>query len=334
MNKRQNGQYFTTSNPFALEPFEEWIELAINSSKNKTILEPFAGENHIVKAFQDIYGYEIKWKSYDIQLGRNMVPSVKIEKRDTLKNFPKRYSIIITNPPYLAKNSATRRKLKYPRCEYVDLYRYALCMMLENSKFVAAIIPESYITNVLFENRLLKVISLTTKMFNDTDCPSCLALFVPEETKASLIEDVNDFEIYRLDKKLGNFLDFKAYHNSLKPSKIKFRVNDKSGKIGGHFIDGTVKDSIRFMRGECIDPDRIKVSSRSITRISGIELDDENLDILLENANRILNEYRKNTEDIFLTSFKGLREDGKYRRRLDFATAKNILYKAYIETFK
>jgi len=38
-----------------------------------------------------------------------------------------------------------------------------------------------------------------------------------------------------------------------------------------------------------------------------------------------LEQIRKNTHDVFLTSFKGLRNDNKYRRRLDFTTIKLIL---------
>ena len=34
-----------------------------------------------------------------------------------------------------------------------------------------------------------------------------------------------------------------------------------------------------------------------------------------------------------MTSFKGLRKDFKYRRRLDYKTARNILNKTYIEIF-
>ena len=48
-----------------------------------------------------------------------------------------------------------------------------------------------------------------------------------------------------------------------------------------------------------------------------------------EVANELLATYREKTQDVFMTSFKGLRADGKYRRRLDFKTARAILAKAY-----
>ena len=45
-----------------------------------------------------------------------------------------------------------------------------------------------------------------------------------------------------------------------------------------------------------------------------------------------LNKYREDTADVFFASFKGLRDDGRYRRRLDFDAAKNIMSVA-LESF-
>ena len=42
-------------------------------------------------------------------------------------------------------------------------------------------------------------------------------------------------------------------------------------------------------------------------------------------ANQLLETYRTQTHDVLMTSFKGLRQDGKYRRRLDYATARALL---------
>ena len=41
--------------------------------------------------------------------------------------------------------------------------------------------------------------------------------------------------------------------------------------------------------------------------------------------NKRLKKLRRETEDVFMTSFKGLRSDGKYRRRLDFKLAKDLI---------
>ncbi|MBR2245831.1 MAG: hypothetical protein IJ880_02185, partial [Bacilli bacterium] len=69
----------------------------------------------------------------------------------------------------------------------------------------------------------------------------------------------------------------------------------------------------------------IKTSSRNLTRISPVDIKIKNLPLFLKKCNEYLNWYRDHTEDVFLSPFKGLRTDGKYRRRLDYETAKAIM---------
>ena len=84
---------------------------------------------------------------------------------------------------------------------------------------------------------------------------------------------------------------------------------------------------MKIANGENIIPTLIKDTSRSFTRISGLpESIDRNEFISL--CNIILEDYRQKTKDVLMTSFKGLRSDGKYRRRLDFRTVRCILNKA------
>ena len=136
-----------------------------------------------------------KWACFDISPAEeNSVPEIDVIKRDTIADFPKDYKIAITNPPYLAKNSATRRGLVYSGEPYDDLYKKSLEVMLNNCDYVAAIIPESFITSKLFHNRLHIVISLACKMFDDTDCPVCLALFNPANETSN-----DDFVIYSVN---------------------------------------------------------------------------------------------------------------------------------------
>ena len=229
-------------------------------------------------------------------------------------------NIAITNPPYLGKSSAKRLKLDwYEDNIYDDLYKLSLDRMLDNFNYVAAIVPESFITSGEFRDRLEIVVSLTTIMFEDTDCPVCLALFSPSHSP--------DYEIWSMNTFLG-------YNSDMEKLKIDSRVNihmkfnDPNGRLGLRAIDSTIP-SISFVLGNTIPSDKIKHSSRSLTRISV----DTNIDTtkLIDKANSILVKYRKETQDVFLTSFKGLRKDGKYRRRIDFKTARLIINKAIEE---
>lgn len=317
INKIPMGQFFTTTNPFDNDLFSEWFN-NIPNIKNELLLEPFAGSGNIVRMLQT-RGLKNQWKCFDIE-----PPSIKellIKKQDTLKNYPKDFSVAITNPPYLAKNSATRNNLPFPTTKYDDLYKVCLETMLNNNKYVAAIIPESFINQGLFNNRLYGVISLTFKMFDDTDCPVCLALFNDWNS--------DDFLIYSDDKEIGYYQQIKqSLPKPKNPLNLSF--NNPQGEIGLFCVDNTKESSIKFVMGDCIEPSIIKPTSRSITRIS---IDTNNTDInyqlLIDNANKILNEYRDSTCDIFLTAFKGLRKDNRYRRRLDYRNAKRILNIAY-----
>ena len=313
--KVKYGQYYTNFNCFKLEIFKEWFDI-IPDNKKQTILEPFAGSNNIVKLINDI-GIKSKWKCYDILPSRiNQYPKYEIKEQDTLKNFPSGYFTVITNPPYLGKSSAKRRGINFPDTIYDDLYKYSLAKMLDNCEYIAAIIPESFITQGLFHDRLYAVASLTYKMFNDTECPVCLALFVPKYLKKQ-----EDFKIYENDKFIGSYQELKA--KSINSTyKVDCWKSNNKGSIGVICIDNTKEDSIKFIKGEELD-NEIK-NSRAFLRLEGLPKD-INRDEFLKYCNNELGKYRKDTNDVLLTAFKGLRTDNKYRRRLDFKTAKQML---------
>lgn len=309
-NQKQLGKYYTINNPFDLKAFRDWFN-NIPDVSSLTILEPFAGSNNIV----NLMGVSNKWECYDILPTTNLAPQFQIIKRDTIKNFPKGFEIAITNPPYLAKNSATRNSLVYQGDPYDDLYKKCLEVMLLNVSYVAAIIPESFITAGIFQERLDAVISLTCRMFNDTECPVCLALFSKNPSP--------DFYVFRMDDFLGGYTKDLIWYKPIKTGRWGWKFNEPSGEIGIACVDNTKGPTIKFIHGTDIDSSRIKISSRSLTRISGPKIKD--LDFFLTKCNEYLSWYREHTQDVFLTTFKGLRTDGLYRRRLDFDTARAIM---------
>lgn len=309
--KRKLGQYFTTYNPFKNAGFLEWArECKLTQS---TILEPFAGANNLINMLKNMNLCR-DFKSFDIE-----PKSEFVVRKDTLKNFPKGFKICITNPPYLAQNSATRRRIDFPSTKYDDLYKFALEICLENCEFVGAIIPASFFNAQLFRKRLSHYILLNSKMFNDTAHPVCLALFTPNAHKT---------KIYHGEKFLGNLSEFeKKLPKMSQNQSIKF--NDPNGNLGLLALDNTKESSIKFIKGSEISPEKILVSSRSITRISVPNV--KNLPLLIDKLNENLNQFRKQTHDLFLTPFKGLRKDGFYRRRLDYKLAKMLIDEALNE---
>lgn len=320
LEKKMKGQFFTTTNPFMHDLFFKWIS-NIENLKDKVFIEPFAGTNNIVDMIEGL-DFDNKWVCYDIDKRcKELTENHKytVNTKNTLEYFPKGFDVAITNPPYLARNSATRSGIVFPNTKYNDLYKLSLEKMLENTKYVAAIIPASFLTQGIFHNRLFGVVSLTMRMFEDTSVPVCLALFIPEEQK----EDINDFIIFSGDRKIGSFTEIQKYL-SIPIKRQKYSFNDKKGLIGLIGIDNTKTNSIKFVDGDTILSDKVKETSRSITRINILD-NKVNIKKVIKVANRILSEHREATSDLFLTPFKGLRADGKFRRRLDYKMAKTIL---------
>ncbi len=262
------------------------------------------------------------WTFYDIEPGAD-----GIVKRDTLSDFPQGFDVCITNPPWLARNSATRRGLPFPdETHYDDLYKYALERCLSHCDWVAAIIPEAFIRCGLFLNRLSDFISLvpqnlnekigesknrnTDYMFNDTEHPVGLAMFTPHKT--------SDVKLWRNNQPLGTLTELRK-HLPRPSGNRRIVFNDPNGNLGLIAIDDTVSASIRFCNPEELGDYEVRPHCRSITKI-GVPWQ-----VDIDSLNTRLAEIRKNTHDVFLTAFKGIRRDGCYRRRLDWALARAII---------
>ena len=303
--KRGNGQYFTIGNPFDLEPFEHWARHA--GLPMARLLEPFAGANNIVRTLAAM-GWCNEYASYDIAPAASSV-----RRRNCIKNFPKGHRVCVTNPPWLARNSATRRGLPYPQTRHDNLYKHCLQLCLANCRHVAAIIPASYLQARLFLRRLDAYILLHNALFNDTENPACLALFSARADDRVRLYSDNDY--------MGTL---SAMHAALPVARRdrNIRFNDPRGQLGFISFDNTESPGIRFCRGEEVDARQIKVSSRFITRISG---DFDNLPRLINRLNDAIARYRHHTKDMLLTPFKGLRKDGRYRRRMDYALARDFI---------
>lgn len=322
--KKMYGQFYTTVNPFHNQLFLNWLN-NINNGNKEIIVEPFAGSNNIVDMVQDFCKND--WACFDINPNNdeNRVSRFQVAKNDSIRNFPKGFNIAITNPPYLAKNSATKDGIFFPDTEYDDLYKLALSVMLDNVGYVAAIIPESFVTQNLFHDRLFGVATLNCRMFDDTECPVCLAMFMPEDDSRKKVLG-SDFHYYKGNVNNGLYSQMQAQKEIFEKEQanINWKFNIPTGEIGLFAIDSTASKSIRFVEGEEISEEKIKVSSRGVTRIAGIPSGLNSRELIGE-ANSVLNDFRNKTSDIFMTSFRGLRKDGDYRRRLDFALAKVIL---------
>ena len=302
MTKRENGVYYTAGDPFESPAFTGWAKKA--RLPESQILEPFAGANSLIDRLEFLKLCK-RWKSFDIApVGKG------VEYRDTLCDFPQGFDVCVTNPPWLAKNSATRRGLAFPDTRYDDLYKVALERCLANCQWIAALVPESFIRAGLFHERLGHFVSLTGKMFNDTENPVGLALFEPNPVK--------DVVVWRDADEIGTLRELEK-NVPKSNNKISMRFNAPEGNVGLIAIDNTKEASIRFCHPADLNGYSVSGACRSITRIAV----DKN--VYIKDLNDCLREFREKTQDVLMTSFKGLRKDGMYRRRLDWNSARGII---------
>ena len=303
-SKRSNGRYFTRGNPFQNAPFKDWTKLT--GLPNKRILEPFAGSNSLIDMLADM-GLCKHSSSFDIAPA-----SAGVMMRDTLKDFPKGYDVCVTNPPWLAKNSATARGLPYPECGYDDLYKHALGKCLDHCPYVAALIPESFITANLFQDRLRAFVSLTSKMFNETAHPVGLALFVPDP--------VCDVDIWSGPDWIGPLSMIKKLRPEPLKGGVEVQFNHPDGNVGLIALDNTKEASIRFCDVGELSDYKVKTTGRHITKLM---VDGR---IRIKDWNKIIDAFREMTRDVLMTCYKGIRKDGKYRRRCDWSLARGIIH--------
>lgn len=303
--KRQRGQYYTTGNPFVLKPFREWVRR--HGLAKERILEPFAGKNSLVRALQEVQMAQ-SYVSYDIEPA-----DASVQKRDTILDFPTGFNLCVSNPPWLAKNSAKRRGLAFPDTSFDDLYKHALSLCLRHSPYVAVLIPATFLRSGLFRERLETVVFLhDQQMFADTDNPVCLALFSQEPKSIRIFNNENPIGyLHELEK-----------HLPQTGGRTNIVFNHPRGELGFIAFDDTSAETIRFIPGTQLSDYEVKFTSRMITRIRA---DISDLDATIRKLNADIRVFRAATNDVFLTPFKGLRKDGKYRRRMDYGLARDFI---------
>ncbi len=325
MNKKiELGQFFTKKEVWLKKQIIEFIK----NSKCRIVYDPFAGQGHLLQVAKNLGFKKI--------IGLDIDKNLKWQINDSLISIPKiKNSIIITNPPYLAKQSATRKKLtlsKYFNTSiYNDIYLIALEKMLENHKYVVAIIPESFInSNFLRKDVLNSITILEENPFTDTENPVCVVCF------DGISKNLNNIKIYKNNIYINNLEEINKIR--LIPSNtVKIKFNDLTGWLGLRAIDSTNdKTFIHFDFKENFKYDwknKIKSTSRHFSLIN-IDIENNKKQLFIDKSNQLLNEIRIKSQDILLTPFKGNTKKGKRRRRLDFNLARAILERIYNEFYE
>jgi hypothetical protein len=229
------------------------------------ILEPFAGAGHLFNYI------DREWIGYDIEPNRH-----SIIQRDTIKDFPVGYDVCITNPPYLAKNALSRSKLAVSITNE-DLYLDCLELCLAHCKYVAAIIPSSFLTIRVLKDRLFGIDKIDRKIFSDTDAPALVAYFTPYQC-SQIMTAVN-----------GVALDIN--HLEPHPGRKIVKFNQPTNNYTLIGIDSVRGDNIHVIPYDDTEP---KTTNRAIAPFySNTELD-------LDYINTSIQQWRDATQDYYM----------------------------------
>ena len=200
--------------------------------------------------------------------------------------------------------------MAFPDTHYDDLYKYSLAKCLEHCESLAVLVPESFIRSGLFRERLHTFISLTKPIFADTAHPVGLALFTPHTTA--------DVRVYSGKHYVG----WLSAIEQCRPQANKHRkvvFNDPNGNIGLIAVDNTYGDSIEFCPRSKLADYPVVETCRYMTVLSVSSR------VSITRLNDVLSKFRDETYDVLMTPYRGLRKDGKYRRRLDWGLARDII---------
>ncbi len=318
VKKQSLGQFFTRNDFWLKNHVLDFIK----STSAKIAYDPFAGNGDLLKVAKRI--------GFKKTLGLDIDEALNWKYNDSLLDIPRiNDSIIITNPPYLTNYSAKRKGLyenvrKYfDFCKYDDIYQLAIEKCFAND-FGVMIVPETFINSGFSKNRLRSITIIEDDLFGDTENPVCVICF------DNRIKTYEQIDIYKNNELFGSLGYFEKMRRT--PRKdVNIKFNSPEGQIALRAVDTTdPKRPISFMRREEIDYDltSIKESSRLITVIE-LNIDNTVLDGVIERSNNLLCDFRKKTNDVLLSPFKGNKKNGERRRRLDYLTARSILEDAY-----
>ena len=253
-----SGRFYTRKMSWFTAPVRKFFERHIQT--NQHVLDPFAGEGDILKSLSQ--KYKIICEGYDLLGGQWPI-------NNSLVHVPNLHSALIcTNPPYLAKHSAKRkrvfRKVRDYYAQHYDLYETAITKSMETSQAGIFIIPETFLHSNFSKDQLTFVSVITDNPFTDTENPVCVVCFEADRKNGG-----DSAEVYIGDQYICPMSALsRRTKKALRDKNISF--NNPSGKVALKAVDGIrPNDRIRFEKAENFyyGKEKIKHSSRLLTYI-------------------------------------------------------------------
>lgn len=318
--KKELGQFYTKNSEYITQ------DLISIFPKDALVVDPFAGEWDLLNLTSN------KKEAFDIDPKNEFTI-----KQDTLLNPPLyKKKWVFTNPPYLAKNKNSDKKI-YSLYKTDDLYKAALLSILECEGGII-IIPLNFFSSEdkVLRKKFLSVFSIDRvnvfeeQVFDDTTYTVCAFSFKRKT------EDMPITFVFYPNKKIVKlFLNDKNNYNfeedfieKLPLSRINVYRYTYGYSNSYVFLTGIDKrkEKINFSLKE---PYKGKKTDRVYaTFCFNYSFNEEEQKQIVQKANDILNSYREKYNNLFLTNY---RDFG--RKRLSFRLAEIFLKNAIFELF-
>ena len=336
------GQFYTKNADYILN---DGLGLIINN--NDEIIEPFAGEGDLIKWLRNKIKFTGNIESYDIDPKIN-----EIIKRDTLLNPPNYDNkIIITNPPYLARNKNENKEI-YDLYNTNDLYKCFIYSFIKNNyKGGIIILPSGFLLSnreidnkcrdiFMERNKILKIRFFEEIVFEKTAITIIAISFIRSYNKLSSQKvkwefmpkgEIKEFEMKRENKWIiGGEIYKLPINNKIKLKRFiqgeNIKDNEQLLNITLNALDsGNMNNRIclKYKEGYIYQG---KITSRSYATliISGYKKLDNNEQIILcDKFNEFIEKKREELKSLFLPQYREIKEYS--RKRIPFELAYRII---------
>lgn len=326
-NKKDLGQFYTSNYKNVLQG------ITIPNVDFTRIIEPFVGCGDLVSFIRE-NNYQGEIDCYDLEPKCESVVIV----RDTLLDPPDYEGVlVITNPPYLARNKSQNKEI-FDKYNENDLYKCFLRTIIGCVCGGILILPLNFFCNIrkidlnirndfLREYKITRLNIFEEATFSDTSYTICSFSF--EKSKDNItFQEIDTYFIpsgknikINISSKEKWIIGYSIYHTKQnKEIKIGRLLEDEwpSSNLLLRCIDSGAKEG--RIKLEYVSDDEIyygKISSRTMATITwNINLDEVAQREIGQVFNNYLNNNRKKYNDLFLSNY---RENGRKRISFDLA---------------
>lgn len=337
-SKKNLGQFYTTNYDLI---FQE-MNLDIFTPSISHFIEPFVGKGHLIEYIQtnkQENTFTIECFDIDPKYEKGFV-----EKRDTLLEPPSyQNKIVVTNPPYLAKNKC-KNKVYFEKYNVNDLYKcFMQSIILDPPNGGLIIIPLNFWCSIremdvqlrkrfLSKFMVKRVNVFEQSVFNDTSYTVCSILFQIRQ-----LDDKKDYPIrmffypnmksfeFLLDSSNNYIIGGEIYKLPICPKFKIYRVLEGQ-KSNSNILLKALDDDGKKRINLCLSDKTYfgKITSRTY---ASINIDPpipvpKQIEVV-EQFNFLIEEFREKYHSMFLTNYRESKDIS--RKRISFDLVYQII---------